>query len=299
MYKEKIKKFNTLFLCLILLIILLCSAFPFTAYAAEKTEAEQLERKLAELRFKADEFLNNLGYLKPYTDSTFERLQNGIDYADEVLCGGSESTIAQYQDAIETLEYAINNPTIDTYFAKETYVLSLKEHNENGFYNENDWNDFSEKRNALRDSFKTKNEVIVSDAFVSLHSSFVNMTSKYTLAGDITNDGKVNIDDATLIQKYLAGMNELTEMQKTLAAAYGNTVYEWFENPNPDIDCVTGIQMCTAGLVDMNTNPVHYGLEINDGLFTYNTNISLIVMDDERYDAVDAKVSELEADGII
>lgn len=284
---------------LTLSVILLCSAFPFNVYAVEETEAGQLERQLAELRFRADEFLNNLGYLKPYTDSTFERLQNGVEYADEVLCGGSESTIAQYQDAIETLEYAINNPTIDTYFAKETYVLSLKEHNENGFYNENDWNDFSEKRDALRDSFKTKNEVIVSDAFVSLHGSFVNMTSKYTLAGDITSDGKVNIDDATLIQKHLAGMNELTEIQKTLAVAYGNTLYEWFEDPIPDIDCVTGIQMCAAGLVDMKTNPIHYGLEINDDLFTYNTNITLIVMGDERYDAVDTKVAELEAEGII
>lgn len=284
---------------IILLVILLCGAFPFTVYSAEKTEAEQLERQLAELRFRADEFLNNLGYLKPYTDSTFERLQNGVDYADEVLCGGSESTIAQYQDAIETLEYAINNPTVDTYFAKETYVLSLKEHNENGFYNENDWNDFSKKRDTLRDSFKSKNEVIVSDAFVSLHSSFVNMTSKYTLAGDITNDGKVNIDDATLIQKYLAGMNELTEMQKTLAVAYGNTLYDWFEDPIPDIDCVTGIQMCASGLIDMKINPIHYGFDIDDGLFMYNTNITLIVMDDERYDSVDAKVAELEADGII
>lgn len=284
---------------LILSLILLCSALPITVYAAEKTEAEQLERQLAELRFRADEFLNNVGYLKPYTYSTFERLQNGVDYAEEVLRGGSVSTVEQYQDAINVLEYALNNPTIDIYFAKQTYVLSLKEHNENGFYYENDWNDFSAKRDALRNSFKTKNEETVSDAFFALHNSFVEMTSKYTRAGDINNDGKVNIDDATLIQKYLAGMNELTEMQKTLAVSYGNTVYDWFEDPIPDIDCVTGIQKCSAGLVDLKSNPIHYGLEISDDLFTYNTNITLIVMGDERYDAVDAKISELEAEGII
>lgn len=43
------------------------------------------------------------------------------------------------------------------------------------------------------------------------------MTSKYTLPGDVNNDGKVSIYDATLVQKYLVGMEELTELQKDSA----------------------------------------------------------------------------------
>lgn len=290
------KKIISLFLALALI---LCTV-TFTTYASEKDDIDKLEKELLELRYRADHFINDEGYIKPYNSLTFERLQNGVDYADEVLHSVLEPTAEQYQDAIDVLEYAFNNPTIDTYFAKETYVLSLKEHNENGFYYENDWNDFSAKRDALRDSFKTKDEEIVSDAFFALHRSFMDMTAKYTLSGDVNNDGKINIDDATLVQKYLACMETLTEMQKKLSCAYSGKIYDWDEEDwEPDIDCVTGIQKCAAGLVDLRTSPNVYGMMIDDGMYKYNTRITLIIIVWDKYDYVQAKVAELEAEGII
>lgn len=284
---------------IVLALTIMCSITLVSAYATENTEAEKLEKELIYLQFKASEIFQNVGKRMPYTELTFVRLQNGIDYADEVLSLGSEATVEQYQDAIDVLEYAFNNPTVVDFFAEEAYVLSLKEHNENGFYYEDDWNDFSAKRDALRDSFKTKDEETISDAFFALHESFVNMTSKYTLLGDVNNDGKVNVDDATLVQKYLAGIENLTEMQKDLAYAYGSDFRNWYDNPKLTIDCVTGLQKCAAGLIDMYTSPNQYGMNVSDDFFTYNTNITLIIMGDPREDEVYEKIEELEAEGII
>lgn len=99
-------------------------------------------------------------------------------------------------------------------------MLSLNEQNNNGFYDEADWNDFSVKRDALKTSFKTNDEKTISDAYFALYDSFIAMTNKYTIAGDVNNDGVINIDDVTLIQKYVAGLTSFTNLQVELASCY-------------------------------------------------------------------------------
>lgn len=59
--------------------------------------------------------------------------------------------------------------------------------------------------------------------------------------GDVNGDGKVNIDDVTLIQKYIANMAELDSIQLKAADLNGD------ENAN--IDDVTMIQKFLAGMV--------------------------------------------------
>lgn len=290
---------------IILVLIMICCTIPFTAFAAEDTDIESLKKEQKMLVFKADICINSVGDLMPHAYSSYERLQNGMDFAIDVLDDG-ESTAEKYNEAIDLLTYAFNNPTLETYYVKYNYVLSTFEHNENGFYYEDDWNDFSEKRDALRDSFKTNDEEAISKAFFTLHKSFMNMISKYTLVGDVNNDGKVNIDDATLVQKYLAGDENLTELQKALVLSYGNDYYDKLDIPKPDIDCVTGLQKCAAGLIEQHTVPFSYGVNYTDSFgVTYNTKITLyshIWPGAEEYDYVkyvEAKTAELEAEGII
>lgn len=290
---------------IILVLIMICCTIPFTAFAAEDTDIESLRKELAMLTFLAEERIDNVGDLMPHAHSSYERLQNGIDFGVDVLYD-EESTAENYNEAIDLLTYALNHPTIETHYLKYSYVLSTFEHNENGFYYEDDWNDFSQKRDALRDSFKTNDEEFISDAFFELHESFVNMTSKYTLAGDVNNDGKVNIDDATLVQKYLAGEENLTELQKALALSYDNGYYDKLDIPKPNVDCVTGLQKCAAGLIEQHTLPYSYGVKYTDSFdVTYNTKLVLYTQiwpGEEEYDYVkyvEAKARELEAEGVI
>lgn len=63
---------------------------------------------------------------------------------------------------------------------------------------------------------------------------------KNRLKGDVNGDGKVNIDDVTLIQKYIANIAELDSIQ--LKAADVN------DDENANIDDVTMIQKVLAGM---------------------------------------------------
>jgi hypothetical protein len=191
---------------------------------------------------------------------------------------------------------------IDPDYAKATYVLSLEEHNNNGWYDESDWNDFVEKREALRVSFKTEDYAVISDAFCALNDSFINMTSKYSLLFDVDKDGKVTIMDATYVQKALAGLTDnlngaqrLLLSEKNGAYSYGYTV---------SIEDVTKIQKYLAELIECEQNnsedwykrfvfTTDYGDEINFVICIANE------FYDSRIDMVNAKIQELESQGII
>lgn len=284
---------------IILALILLCVALPFTAYAADDvTEAKRTE--LASLHNDLYCKTDIQGELHPYSKNSFTTFNNAMKEAEELLREDPETVPDwKYQNCIDYLNSAFNNMCVDVKYAKQTYVLSLDEHNRNGFYDENDWNDFSSKRDALRDSFKTNNEFVISYAFFELQDSFINMTSHYK-AGDVNNDNKVDVDDVTLIQKYIAGMEEFTRLQSALSSNlyYGQC---WLYVSEPNIDSATYLQKGISGLDEIYTNDFGYGSTYTDCYDkTYNSLISLCgEWRDDRYESVNAKVAELEAEGII
>ena len=47
-------------------------------------------------------------------------------------------------------------------------------------------------------------------------TSYNKMTNAYTVKGDVNGDGEVNIEDATLVQKYVVHIENLTGAQKML-----------------------------------------------------------------------------------
>lgn len=287
------------FISIILAMMLICCAVPFTAYAADDNTYTSKRDELDALYRDVMYSIEIVGYPDPYSENSLNMLFNAISSADKLLNDNSDSiSDVEYQLCIDMLNFAYNNLCIDVFYAKETYVLSLNEHNETGFYDEYDWNDFCAKRDNLRDSFKTDNEYVITYAFFELVDSFMNMTSKYTLPGDVNNDGKVNIDDATLIQKYLANMDELTELQKGLASLNGSC---FIEVPNVNIDTVTKLQKCMAGMIEPSTKNYSYGETYADNFNNkFNTMITMYwEFTDDRYEYVDAKVKELEFEGII
>lgn len=290
------KKFISVILFTIAIIY--CTV-PFVAYAEENVSEISKRDELNELYDEVLHSIDIVGYPTKYSDNSRNMLYNAISFADELLNKEPDYVSdTEYQNCLDMLSFAYNNLCIDVFYAKETYVLSLNEHNENNFYDENDWNKFSEKRDALRDSFKTNNEYVISYTFFELIDSFVNMTSKYTLSGDVNNDGIVNIDDATLVQKYIANSENLTEVQKVLASLNGGcfTVV-----PALNIDTVTELQMYFADLYKSGTKHCSYGETYVDNFGnTFNTMITMYwEFTDDRYAYVDAKVKELELEGVI
>lgn len=285
---------------IILVITLLCCAISFTAYASNDYEVNPKREELSNLRSDIFYKTDIEGELKPYSNSSFHIFNDALNCAAELLEKDSDSVSdSEYQECIDNLTFAYENICINVHFAKETYVLSLNEYNKNGFYDEDKWNDFATKRDALRDSFKTNDEYVISDAYFALQDSFINMTSGYK-PGDVNNDGKVDIDDVTLVQKYLADMEDLTQLQLALSTdiSIGGC---WLEISTPNIDSVTKLQQCVADLTQISPDYFDYGKTYVDCFD--NTFNSLITMYwefcDDRYEYVDAKVAELEAEGII
>lgn len=272
----------------------------FTVYAADGYSYNPKRGELSDLRSDISFKTDIEGELKPYSDNSFEIFNNAMESAGELLRKNADTVSdGEYQECIDNLIFAYEHICVEVHYAKETYVLSLKEDNKNGFYDKDKWNDFTTKRDALRDSFKTNDEYIISDAYFALQDSFIKMTSGYK-PGDVNNDGKVNIDDATLVQKYLADMEDLTQVQLALSTSIPSGSC-WLEVSAPDIDSVTYLQQCVADLGQISPDYFDYGKTYVDCFD--NTFNSLITMDwefrDDRYEYVDAKVAELEAEGII
>jgi hypothetical protein len=281
---------------IILTLVIIMSATSVTAFAID---TDSYEYKLSKLCGKIDLVINNVGGVPPYYswgDLYRERLKAADLYND------SSITEDDFKEEYEKLSYIYNNMIIDPDYAKATYVLSLEEHNNNGWYDESDWNDFVEKREALRVSFKTEDYAVISDAFCALNDSFINMTSKYSLLFDVDKDGKVTIMDATYVQKALAGLTDnlngaqrLLLSEKNGAYSYGYTV---------SIEDVTKIQKYLAELIECEQNnsedwykrfvfTTDYGDEINFVICIANE------FYDSRIDMVNAKIQELESQGII
>ena len=286
---------------LIMSLTIIVSTVSITAYASDgyipNPKKEELSDLYDYIKYYAIEIE---GEQKPYSNNSYILLMNEMESARELLKKPSDTVSdSEYQECIDKLTFAYEEICINVHYAKETYVLSLEEHNENGFYDENDWNDFTSKRDALRDSFKTNDEYVISDAFFALQDSFINMTSKYK-PGDVNNDGKINIDDVTLVQKYLADMEYLTRLQCAVAE-YPLSGSCWLEISKPDIDSVTRLQKCVSDLVEVSPNYFDYGKTYVDRFNnTFNSLISMYWdFIDERYEPVNVKVAELEAEGII
>lgn len=148
--------------------------------------------------------------------------------AEDVL-KDENSTEADYQNALDMLKNdALNNVFVYFDYAEATYELALQEENYNNWYSEEDWTDFQNKLAQLKvvlDKSNGEESLELANAYRALMGSYNKMTNAYTLKGDLNKDGEVNVLDVTLLQKYLAGTENLTGAQRMLANA------EEYENP--------------------------------------------------------------------
>ncbi|MBQ9679281.1 MAG: dockerin type I repeat-containing protein [Ruminococcus sp.] len=200
-------------------------------------------------------------YDEAYTKEMGEISDRIMDYGNSLLYDrGDAAEFNTVNSDYARLLTLLDNPLINARFAAYTCYLSFKEHNNNHWYDEAEWEQFVTYRNALYDvltgieedylhiegiylTYVQKKEV--TDAFFRLLELYDTMTLDNAKSGDVDGDGDATILDVTVIQRYLAEMTELTEGQKLRATVRANASDN---GPDVDITSVTALQRHLAGL---------------------------------------------------
>lgn len=204
-------------LAILLAGVMSVTAFCFSVSAVEKTDAEIQQEKLGYIldlnnNFWLDAAVIYDGVWQSVMDSAKE-----VYYTDGLSADEYTAALKQVYDMY------YDAPLVNMEYAEATYENALKEENYNNWYSEDEWNDFQEKLKNLGDAldyYHSHQEEFPCDrltkAFKEMMTSYNKMTNAYTVKGDVNGDGEVNIQDTTLVQKYVAHMENLTGAQKML-----------------------------------------------------------------------------------
>lgn len=100
------------------------------------------------------------------------------------------------------------------------------ETNDNGYYSDELWNDFTTKLNNAKNVYddETITDIRVSNAYWDLFHSFNALCLSNPLPGDVNNDGKVNIMDATSLQRGLAKVFTVNASQQFVGYIKGESI---------------------------------------------------------------------------
>ncbi len=291
------KKIISIFLASIICLNLV----PFSASA--KTEEEQLRSDIFDLSSWIYIAVQQVGDFKPYTGSSYERAENLCSEADKIAYEET-STIEELQATYDKLKDVGSYMYIYHSYARSGYILALDENNDNGWYDENDWNDFTQKREALRLALNSNDEKSINDTYRDMFDSFNTMTTRYNKAGDLNKDGSVNVEDATLLQKHVAGIEKLNSAQILLSKCYDTTSYNLSESyyEITTVAHATEMQKIIAGFDEpvFNNSPNNLSLFIDYNEFNDGFNYLIICrMRDERYDYISEREKQLYAEGVL
>lgn len=236
-----------------------------------------------------------LGLLIDGCNGFFSQWGNPIVYylSSDVLVAVTDvyqdpkSTELDYKNALEDLKNDLMySPCVFKDYAESVYDLAIKEQNYNNWYSEDEWTDFQNKLSRLKtvlDQYGSSTDSEVTLALNSMLGAYNKMTNAYTLKGDINGDGAVNVADATLLQKYLVGTENLTGAQKMLANA------ENYENPS--VIEATLIQKYAAGQINELPNYGHFlvdeGLDFIDEDIVYERTLNFNICPRKYMNTID------------
>lgn len=277
-------------LSFILTLSVLFSCVSLSAYAGSyPTPTGDLYCDLYELYYELYDPIHDLGEIRPYTDNSFFRVYYACDDAECVLSDNdyNDYNAEECVEAYWELYDAFNNMYIQRDYAKNTYILAMHEQNYNNWYSKEDWDLFTTKRTELRNAFDTNDEKVISDAYYELINAFNLISSRYTEIGDVNRDGELNVNDVTLVQKYLVGEVQFTYAQKMIANSLYSSETYYYEIPT--INTATNLQKYIVGFEDCKVRKDF--LDINSFGDEFNYMICMRLRD-ERYWVYEAMKSE-------
>ena len=244
-------------LATILAAVLSVNLFCFGVYAETQDDMTKKEHTKLWLLLEANSNENYIGYGMPYDVGLTSDYWDIFANAEDTLYDKNATYDDYHKACEEILDLKFNRQYINYDYAYATYQNALNEENINGWYTDEEWSDFQDKIIKLKaalDAIGTdvtypwKDEgkrQALTDAFHSLLRSYNTMTNRNAVIGDVDGNGKLDINDVTLIQKYLAEMCDLNGAQKMRAAVYANRTYEKLR-----VSDVTKLQLYLTELID-------------------------------------------------
>lgn len=284
---------------IMLISVMLLNFLPISVYATAENDTEQLKSDIQKLC--AEIFLaQQPGEIPPYQswDKANALYDEAIDLIED-----ENATLEELNDIYERLCDTESYLIVSKWYAKASYVFALEENNDDGWYEEVDWNDFTEKRENLRLALNDGDKILINSAYRAMYDSFITMTFRYNRAGDLNKDGVVNISDTTLILKHNVGLIKLNSAQIMLAQCYdNNTPSYYYERLN--VSDATNHQKAVAGYEGYEWNNEidnmqrfivtnALGDEFNYLIFSRSPNL------ENRTKWISQRISELQAEGVL
>ncbi len=115
----------------------------------------------------------------------------------------------------DNLYEVLHNVVIDRVEVEELVAICEKENNDNGYYDEQSWNDFKAELGQAKELL-TDESIIdqrVTSAFYELMYQYNLLCSYNKVYCDIDGDGVMTVMDATYIQRYLVGFETFNSSQ--------------------------------------------------------------------------------------
>lgn len=151
-------------------------------------------------------------------------------------------TIQDFRNAYKAVADAADNMCVSASMLNILVILCSMENNDNNYYAEALWNDFSKKLATAKEIVddKSADSKSVDTAYWDLFAAMNRLCTANTKRCDVNNDGYVNIMDTTTLQKVIAGLDTFNFSQRFNAVS-GRFCVE------PTINDVTYLQKNLAG----------------------------------------------------
>lgn len=234
---KKIKKIAALLLCLCMLVASAAMAVPAAAQEDyEKDETWLLQAELSELYYRGEyKFDHDLppSRYPVYTAETLtvmlEKMEEAEEYVKYDPDNLSNLTIANLTAAYKNLEAAYDGLRVRTDVLQELYDVAKNETNDAYYYSrryypEEMWKSYCGALEQAEKVLAAPDDDAVTGAYFNLRSQFNRLCKSNQMAGDVDNNGRVNVSDVLYLQKYLAKLVPMNSSQKFVAAVSAFTL---------------------------------------------------------------------------
>lgn len=185
------------------------------------------------------------------TNESLEKGREVLDETSNFLDGYTVEpetyTYEDFENQYTKLKNTLDSLVIDKVALKSLINFCLDEKNDKEYYNDELWNNFTEKVNNAQDVYGNDNIVEdykVTEVFFELLHSYFELCSSNTMFGDIDGDDKITVKDATFLQKALAGIENFNSSQKLVSEfniTYATQIQKYLAQIESTLDIETSV----------------------------------------------------------
>ena len=174
---------------------------------------------------------------------SYLRAQAFLHEADDLInrYAVDNQTVEQYEELYDKFYNALNSLVLSKGMLKELISFCSEEENYNGYYSDELWSEFCDKLDNAKavyaDPNNTKDFIVTEAYFELLHSHF-KLCASNTMYGDVDNDSKITIMDATYVQMVCAKLRDFNSSQYLIAkkdVAYASEIQRYISSITENI----------------------------------------------------------------